>query len=344
MSLYKTKWGWRYLFRHQGKMYGKSGFKTKKAARTAMEERRAEVTKDSKTEPKDSALSSLVVEYLDANQGKLAEKTWRYKQFVFNNFLAHAGDFPLDDITSLIVNNYLKTRPSGYNANFHRKDLAALFSWGMKHGLCQHNPVTAVEKFKENQKPSLIPTPEEVAKVWEAAGEYLPLLMVVAHTMGRRGEILRLRWDDVNFREKKITLWTRKRRSGNLEPDTLPMSEELYQVLQELYNQRTQDEWVFLNPKTGTQFKSRPKVMHTVCKRAGVRHFGFHTLRHYTPSDLLEQGVSMKTLQRLLRHTQLRTTERYLHSVGDELRAAVNKIPGPEKMGDEPSPAEISEP
>ena len=331
MSLYKTKWGWRYLFQHQGERYGKSGFPTKKEARAAMEAHRAEVMNGLKTEPDGSALSSLVVEYLDANQGKLAKKTWLYKKYVYNCFLAHAGDLPIESITSLIVNNYLKTRPSGYNANFHRKDLSALFTWGIKHGLCQHNPVTAVEKFKETRSPRVLPTAEEVAKVWEAAGEYEPLLMVVAYTAGRRGEILRLRWSDVNFQDNKITLWTKKRRSGNLEPGTIPIGEELLPVLQDLYATRTQDEWVFLNPRTGTQYLNRPKIMRSICKRAGVRHFGFHALRHYTPSRLLSLGVSMKTLQHLLRHKSLSTTELYLHSTGDELREAVNRIPNPKK-------------
>ena len=62
---------------------------------------------------------------------------------------------------------------------------------------------------------------------------------------------------------------TRKRRNGNLESDTLPMSSDLYQDLSGLWKKRTLDEWVFLNPKTGTRYMTRPKIMGTICSALG---------------------------------------------------------------------------
>ena len=44
-----------------------------------------------------------------------------------------------------------------------------------------------------------------------------PLLLVLFHTMGRFDEVLRLKWEDVNFQEKAVRLWTRKRPGGNWE-------------------------------------------------------------------------------------------------------------------------------
>jgi integrase len=151
--------------------------------------------------------------------------------------------------------------------------------------------------------------------------------------MARRSEALALRWEDVNFEERWVRLWTRKRRDSNLEPDTLPLNDDLYQVLWGLWKKRTQDEWVFLNPKTGTRYLTRPKIMFTICKHAGVPHYGFHALRHFAASYLLDiQKVSMKKIQHLLRHTQLRTTEIYLHRVDHGMREVVEGMPAPEKL------------
>jgi integrase len=334
MSLFKTPAGvWRYHFQHEGTRYTKSGFHSKKEAREAEAAHRAALQKGSQPVPNDLDLLTLAEEYLDANQRRLAEKTWKYKRFVFNSFLAHAGNVPVSGITSLVVDSYLRTRPSGYNANFHRKDLAALFSWGQKHDLCTSNPALQVDRFRADTARKVIPTPAEIAKIFVAAGEYAPLLKVILFTLARRSEALALRWEDINFQEGTVRLWTRKRRDGNLEADTLPMSDALRRVLNELWSRRTQEEWVFLNPRTGTRFMSRPKIMGTICKRAGTRHFGFHAIRHFGASYLLDVGkVSMKRIQHLLRHTQLRTTEIYLHRVDSSLREAVNTIPAPEEM------------
>jgi integrase len=69
-----------------------------------------------------------------------------------------------------------------------------------------------------------------------------PLLLVLFHTMGRIGEVLRLRWEDVNFQEKSIRLWTRMRRGGNLEGEWLEINGDLEKILWDLWQKRTQDE------------------------------------------------------------------------------------------------------
>lgn len=48
------------------------------------------------------------------------------------------------------------------------------------------------------------------------------LLSVIIHTLGRIDEVLRLRWEDVNFEKRLVTLWTRKQKDGAYESDSLP--------------------------------------------------------------------------------------------------------------------------
>jgi len=149
-----------------------------------------------------------------------------------------------------------------------------------------------------------------------AAGPERPLLVVIYHTMSRVDEILRLRWEEVNFQERTVRLWTRKRRDGSWAWDKVPMNQVLYETLQQLWQKRSQNEWVFLNPNTGTRYRHRPKLMPTVCKRAGVRKFGFHAIRHYVASYLADrQKFSITQVSRLLRHQSKATTERYLQVI-----------------------------
>jgi hypothetical protein len=109
--------------------------------------------------------------------------------------------------------------------------------------------------------------------------------------------------------------------------DKLPMNEVLCETLQQLWQKRSQNEWVFLNPKTGTRYMHRPKLMATICKRAGVRHFGFHAIRHFVASYLADkQKFSITQVSRLLRHQSKATTERYLQAVDPQLREVMASL------------------
>ena len=143
------------------------------------------------------------------------------------------------------------TRPTNHNFNKERTELMRLFTWAIDGELLVKNPVLRVRKLAVSKEKKKIPTSKEMAKILMAAVKDRPFLLVLFHTMGRVGEILRLRWEDVNFQEQAIRLWTRKRKGGNLEFDWLPMNEDLEKILWELWQKRTQDEWVFLSPLTG---------------------------------------------------------------------------------------------
>lgn len=57
------------------------------------------------------------------------------------------------------------------------------------------------------------------------------VLLTFLHTAGRAKEIFTLKWDDIDFENKSVRLWTRKRDGGNYESDWVPMVNELYDVL-----------------------------------------------------------------------------------------------------------------
>ncbi len=162
-----------------------------------------------------------------------------------------------------------------------------------------------------------------------AAGPHRPFLLVLFHTMGRIGEIFRLKWDDINFDRQEFRLWTRKRKGGNWEFDWLPMNNDLEKVLRDLWKKRTQNEWVFLNPRTGTRFVDRYDMFRRICDRASVRRYSYHTIRHFVASflyDKMKRPIS--EISKLLRHTNVQTTERYLQLVAPHLRYTMRLLEG----------------
>lgn len=333
MGVWKDKASktWKYVFQYRGKIYGGGGFKTKAEAIAAREEKKEQI----KTAPTyrinttRMGFCEAANLYLDFCQRRHAPKTYKYKKYVFAEFIKKIGDLPLEAITPFHIREYLNTRPSNYNYNKHRTELFALFSYCRKNfGIPQVNPCEAVERLPVDKKPKKIPTKEEFLKILMAANEeQRQLLMVLACTMARIDEVLRLRWQDVNFEKEYLTLYTKKNREGSYRGRDIPMNNVLKNVLYGMWANRVQDEWVFFNAETGTRYNRRPKMMPGLCKRAGVPNYGFHAIRHFVSSYLYDQEkIGKATIGKILGHQSITTTDIYIHSLDEALKEAVHRV------------------
>jgi integrase len=266
--------------------------------------------------------------YLDHCQRRFVRKTYQYKIIVCKRFLDYAGeDLPADQVTIQLFEAFLQTRAGNISYNRHRKDLCALLVWAWKRRYIPENPCFFLEKLPEPKFIRAIPTREEMSRILLAAGQDRPFLLVLYHTLGRLDEVLRLKWEDINFTERTVRLWTRKRRGGAWEYDLFPMNQVLFDTLWGLWEARSQDTWVFYNAKTQTRYNRRPKLMKGICHRAGVPHFGFHAIRHFVASRLHDElKWSTAKVSRLLRHQAKQTTERYLQTMDGDLRAVMASL------------------
>ena len=70
-------------------------------------------------------------------------------------------------------------------------------------------------------------------------------------------------------------------------------------------------------------YQDRKKIMQTLCKRAGVRYFRYHALRHSGASLMDKCRVPIGSIQRILGHENRTTTEIYLHGIGESERDAI---------------------
>ena len=156
------------------------------------------------------------------------------------------------------------------------------------------------------------------------------MLLTFLHLAARRREVFRLKRNDLDFKNQRARIWTRKR-PGGMEYDWLPMTTELSDALSAWWKVRmemdmTKDRHIFVsmhhNNRTmdyyGKPFRQRRFFMERICKRAGVETFTFHAIRHLTASILFHKGYSVSHIQLVLRHKSP-TTERYLKSLGLEM-------------------------
>ena len=151
--------------------------------------------------------------------------------------------------------------------------------------------------------------------------------------MARVNEINQLCWKDVNLDARFIILYTRKKRGGHLTPRKVPMTQKLYEVLKQRYENRDPNKpWVFWHRywsrKKGCfvegPYDDRKKHMKGLCKKAGVKYFRFHPIRHSGASIMDGNNVPLGAIQRILGHENRKTTELYLHSIGNLERNAMD--------------------
>jgi len=175
-----------------------------------------------------------------------------------------------------------------------------------------------------------VPPVEDINKVLMAATpDDMDLIMVLYHTAGRIGEALKMVWDDVNFEQRWIRLWTRKRRGGELQEDKIGMTDVLKGVLENRWKNRDKSSSFVFPNKEGVShtYDQKRYLMERLCKKAGVKPFGFHAIRHHVASILADSGkASLSQIQKLLRHKRTTTTDNYIKTLDPELRNIANVL------------------
>jgi len=284
-------------------------------------------------------LLTLCAKYLDYSERY--SKTTRYeKDAVCRRILKTWGPEKLvADITPADVLKYLTVQArkrSNYSSNRDRKNLLSMINFGIKYLGVQTNPVVITDNLPHEKGVQYTPPQDDILKLlMVATREERVFLNCYLQTGARRSEIFRLIWaNDVNFEKRTIRLGTRKTKDGSMEYELLPMSDDLNDDLKWWWDNHPikRSPYVFYNTDKdcrhyGEPFTARRAFMHGICKRAGIREFGFHALRRYVASVLADtHKVSAKTIQRILRHKNVTTTERYIQSINNDLEATMNML------------------
>jgi integrase len=344
MSSYLVKGkGWRYDFTLKGNRYTETWFKTKKEAKQAEAEKRKEVLNPQlKVEtPIDMDFLELINRRLDHVKAYNSER--HYTDYVYlarrwinrleNNY---CSEIEIDMIQGYLIERRHETSP--YTANKELRYLRALFNFGTnsKRKLISKNPTDGIDFFPVEKKVKYVPPKKDVLEVISNADpETQDYLWVIVLTMGRMSEINNLTWDDINFKNKTVTLYTRKKKGGNKTPRHIPMNEKLLGILERRYVGRNHDiNCIFWHRYWSTKknewvcgpYIDRKKIMKTLCNKANVPYFRFHALRHFGASSLDQRNTPIASIQKLLGHESRITTEIYLHSINETEKIAMDVL------------------
>lgn len=149
----------------------------------------------------------------------------------------------------------------------------------------------------------------------ESTNPFLYIVVVLALSTGmRQGEIMKLRWEDIDLFRGRIILHETK----NGERRVVPLKGLALKLLQELTKMQSRD-FGFLFPSQKDQKSQKPKPIdlrfpwEVALKATGITNFRFHDLRHSTASYLAMDGASLAEIAEVLGHKTLAMVKRYAH-------------------------------
>ena len=269
------------------------------------------------------------------------KKSWQRDENSIQFLEVHFGGMLLSKITPLDIEDYktkringevkLKPKPGASRSRTDwrvqpatiNRELACLkhmFSLAKKWKMADENPVKEVQFFQERQIEMKILTREEIERLIDSASLQLrPILIIALNTGMRKGEILRLRWNDIDFENQYISLWETK----SNRPRKIPMSGL---VSLTLAAKKKEQEFVFSNPRTGRPLSDLQTCFKAACRKAAVGDLRFHDLRHTAATYMVTGGIDLVTVKEILGHATIQMTMRYAHPTPENKRHAVEVL------------------
>lgn len=260
-----------------------------------------------------------------------------YENRIYNHIIPEIGAIPLNKLSQTDLQQfYARIKSSGrklhieaYGAGLSDRMIRAVhgncrsaLEKAVQEGLIKTNPAIGCKLPPKKSREMKVLTQSEVIRFLNRAKEegYYELFLLELGTEMRRGEILALKWSDLNFTtgelriERQVNVFngeqiiSEPKTKASIRTIILPPS--LLQILSE-YKKTIDSEWIFPSPIDSSKTRHPSAVrkrLQIMLERAGCPKVRFHNLRHSCTSLLLANGTRMKDIQEWLRHSSYNIT------------------------------------
>lgn len=269
------------------------------------------------------------------------KRSWETDQILLRvHVLPIWGHLHLDEIThrhaiKLLSEHRLTHKPASTNRVYDMLNTVFHLAIRWETGLTA-NPLKNVRRYKENNKRERYLTETEAKRLFEAlettkAPQLKAIVTMLLLTGARLSEVLNAQWKDF---DTVARLWTIEfNKSGKTR--YVPLSDAAIRLIENLPRFEGCP-YSFANPHTKQPYTSIHYAWDNVRKRAGLADLRIHDLRHSFASFLVNGGRSIYEVQKILGHTQIRTTQRYAHLSQETLleaaSTAMNSVPTPASL------------
>lgn len=164
---------------------------------------------------------------------------------------------------------------------------------------------------------------ESLLGICEKGHPLLYLWVLLAISTGlRKGELLALKWSDIDFKKKVL----RVEKSKNGDKRSVPLTGKALALLKEIHTkQPSSSEFVFARAD-GQAAMELKKHWESAVKEAGLENFRFHDLRHTAATYLLEAGATLVELSAILGHRDIQMVKRYAHLADNHAVKVVERM------------------
>ena len=331
MGVYLRGKSWYIDFYEEGKRYTERvGQVSKSVAEEKLAIRRSEIIRGEwKPKKVRAPFDKFKEQYLEWSKGNKKPKSSLRDECSLKHLSRFFGGKALSEISSFMVEKYKLIRKEEgaepATINWELGCLRHMFNMALKWKKAQINPVREVKFLKEPKEKDRILAEEEEARLLEAVrtghkSKYLVAIIVTALNTGmRKGEILNMKWSNVDFKNGVITV----EKTKNDEIRKIPMNQRLTETL-EGAKKVSKGDYVF--SENGKPYLDVKTGWWTALEKVGIENFTFHGLRHTFGSRLGMAGVDIKTIAELMGHKDIKMTMRYSHPTPEHKRKAVKTL------------------
>jgi len=283
-------------------------------------------------------LADRYIEYAKSNK-----RSWQRDLVSLKNLLnmeidnKKLGDYPVDSIKVVHIQKYQIRRKRELDVKYAGKGIAEedrnyatcnrelgclrhILNMGIEWELLSKNPVAskAVRFDKEKSRDRILEDDELRRLLQVCSGQLYQVVMVALNTGMRRGEILGLRWQYVSLEKNKIDV--KHTKSGD--DRTIPINSFLHNVLDSM----AKDSVYLFSNRDGKNTGDVKTAWNNAMRKAGVKDFRFHDLRHLVASKLARAKVTESVIALILGHKRTSITSRYINPQWDEMVEAVEEL------------------
>ena len=314
MGQYRRKLKKGYRWYYQGQFLGnryvsKAMYHTKQECKKAESEKLKELDEQVRNPIKDVSLHEAFSNRLDYLELVRSKEYYQDNQRICKKILKKWGNINISEITRKMVSDLIleeikrckKEKLGNHRPNQVLKVIKASINHAIKHfDLEIRNPCNHISKLPVDRKVKFIPTEEMIEEVIEKCSPAQKQLVRFAYeTAARINECISLKYKDVH--EKHVVLYTRKSENSSNVPRFVP-----------------RPDFIELDGK-GKVFKewdAYPRFLEKKITELKHPRWNWHSLRHRRASIWANSDMPLFQLQMLLGHSQISTTQRYLHSLG----------------------------
>ena len=258
-------------------------------------------------------------------------KTHRgYKQ-ALKNLIKHFGDVMLKDVIHSELIAYFEKRVNESSIYQAKNDLicfSSFFNRAIAEDYLNTNPCKGIKRFRIPQKQPLFYSQIDFELLLKAIddNDIKDLVQFAVNTGLRQGELLNLKWNQIDYKQQTLILDNAEHLTKSKKVRAIPLTIKVLQILTERERSKRSD---FIFTRNGMPIQ-QDFISHRFKEyviKAGINpKLNFHSLRHTFASWLIQKGVPVYTISKLLGHSDIKVTEIYSHLRPEDLKTAINTL------------------